>query len=133
MKLKSMIDYVLERTEDLGAAPESLFREELENVKRYANFLNSEFRPEMLAQFNGSTEEQIIFKSFEVSEDKEEKCFVFKCNNFEFNYYPEDGMFSSFIYEDMHLGTIEDFHRFADNCLEELHLNENGLMLIEWN
>lgn len=124
-----MIDYVLQRTEDLEAAPDSLFREELENVQRYANFLNSELKLEMLATVDGSSPELIIFTGFEATKD--EDGLNFKCGDMEFSY--DDGIFTSYMCEgDFYMGTIEDIIRFAGSFLVSLELNENGVQMIDW-
>ncbi len=124
MKLIPMTDFVQIRNLKSNSTNEAI-KNAFNEIQLYASFLDQELKMEMLASVNGSDEKLILFKGFTVSKDEND--LIFKCKDFEFRYDAENGMYQSYLCEDMYMGTVEDLMRYAGCFLVDMELTDVAL------
>ena len=124
MKLISMTDFVLAKNMEINTPAEAAFL----SCARYAQFLRKELIPEVLASFDGSNENLVLFKGFTITKD--DSYLDLKINGFEFVYNCAEEVFE-FMSEEMNLSTIEQLYRFFDANIVELELTEVALQMLK--
>lgn len=125
MKLLSMTDFVLAK--NIKCTPMQGYKSFLDCIK-HAQFLDKELKIEMLAPFNSSSEDLVLFKGFEVTKD--DIYLDFKLKDLDFSYNTVDEMFHC-MGEDINLGTIEHLLRFADVYGVDLELTDVALEMLK--
>jgi hypothetical protein len=127
MKLLSMTDFVLAKNTTVNTPAEYSYHAFLECL-RYATFLDKELKIEMLASVNGTSQDLVLFKGFEVTKD--DIYLDFKLKDLEFSYDTAGEMYSC-MGEDINLGTIEHLLRFANAYLVDLELTDVALEMLK--